>query len=302
MLRVVRRPAVREFALIAAMYVGYSLSRVVTARSAAAALTDAHALIRFEHHLRVAPERWFNHLLSGVPVAAVPADYFYATLHYIVTPCVLLWLWRVNRSAYLPARRVLVVATLIGVMGFSLFPVMPPRMLPGFVDTMARFSADGWWGSAGSAPRGLGGLTDQYAAMPSLHVGWAVWCAWQIWRHARHAWARYAGLAYPVVIVAVVIGTANHFLVDAVAGVVVMVMAAALLGAGEWLAGQIRRGELRATAAASCEVLGLTMLRILGSPATSCYAGPALLPPNPRTLGEEDPRTAVCTGAGASPR
>ena len=64
----------------------------------------------------------------------------------------------------------------IGLIGFTLLPTCPPRLLDashGFVDTMAQFSSWGWWGGEASAPRGLGGMTNQYAAMPSLHVGFA---------------------------------------------------------------------------------------------------------------------------------
>ena len=92
----------------------------------------------------------------------------------------------------------------------------------GFHDTLAQYAAFGWWGADASAPQGLGGLTNQYAAMPSLHVGWALWCGIILWRYARNPLLRAAGAAYPVVIALVVLGTANHYLLDAVAGAAVM--------------------------------------------------------------------------------
>jgi hypothetical protein len=95
-------------------------------------------------------------------------------------------------------------------------------MLPGFIDTMARYGHEGWWGSAGSAPKGVGSVTNQFAAMPSLHVAWAIWCAWMVARLARRAWVRRIAVAYPVVVVLVVLSTANHYLLDAVAGLVVL--------------------------------------------------------------------------------
>ena len=61
----------------------------------------------------------------------------------------------------------------------------PPRMLPGYVDVLATTSVHGWWGSDASAPKGLGGLTNELAAMPSLHVGWALWCAWVVFLCTR---------------------------------------------------------------------------------------------------------------------
>ena len=92
----------------------------------------------------------------------------------------------------------------------------------GFVDTMAQYGSYGWWGGEASAPRGMGGMTNQFAAMPSLHVGWALWCGVMLWRSRRHAAGEVAAVAYPLIITFVVMGTANHYLLDAVAGVAVM--------------------------------------------------------------------------------
>jgi hypothetical protein len=158
----------------------------------------------------------------------VPADYAYATLHYAVTLAVLIWLWRAHPTAYLPARRTLTAATLLGLVGFATVPLAPPRMLPGFIDTMTRYGNDGWWGSAASAPKGLGSFTNQFAAMPSLHVGWAIWCGWMVARLAHRAWVRRLAVAYPVVIVLVVLSTANHYLLDALAGLLVLLVGHAI--------------------------------------------------------------------------
>jgi len=118
--------------------------------------------------------------------------------------------------------RTLTTASLLGLIGFATAPLAPPRMLPGFIDTMARYGRYGWWDSAASAPRGLGSLTNQLAAMPSLHVGWAIWCGWMVARYAQRAWVRGLAIAYPVIVVLVVLATANHYLIDAVAGLVVL--------------------------------------------------------------------------------
>jgi hypothetical protein len=170
----------------------------------------------------LAPERWLNHAVSTRPLLAVPADYAYATLHYAVTLVVLVWLWRAHPGAYLQARRTLTAATLLGLLGFATVPVAPPRMLPGFIDTMTRYGSDGWWGSAASAPRGLGSFTNQVAAVPSLHVGWAIWCGWMVARLAQREWVRGLAIGYPIVVVLVVLSTANHYLVDAAAGLLVL--------------------------------------------------------------------------------
>ena len=161
----------------------------------------------------------------------MPADFAYASLHYLVTPAVLVWLWRRHPTHYRLARTWLMISTLIGLAGFTMLPTAPPRLLPGgygFVDTMAQYSPYGWWGADASAPRGMGSLTNQYAAMPSLHVGWALWCGLILFRLGRHWPVRAIGAIYPVVTVLVVLGTANHYLTDAVAGVLVMGIGRAL--------------------------------------------------------------------------
>ena len=91
-----------------------------------------------------------------------------------------------------------------------------------------------------SAPRGLGGLTNEYAAMPSLHVAWALWCGWQVAAYARHKWVRVVGVLYPVSTVIAVMGTGNHFFLDVVGGVVVLLLAAVLVAFGERLTGRLR--------------------------------------------------------------
>ena len=83
-------------------------------------------------------------------------SYWYSLLHYVVTPAVLIWVYRRHRGDYRQVRNALVLASAIGLVGFTLLPMAPPRMLPGFVDTLAATSGVGWWGGDASAPRGLG--------------------------------------------------------------------------------------------------------------------------------------------------
>ena len=126
---------------------------------------------------------------------------------------------------YRAARTWLMTSTFIGLIGFTLLPTCPPRLLDashGFVDTMAQYSYYGWWGGEASAPRGLGGMTNQYAAMPSLHVGWALWCGVMLWRYGGTRADQGPAVAYPLITTIVVMGTANHYFLDAVAGAAVM--------------------------------------------------------------------------------
>ena len=222
---VARRRGLREFLFIGLVYAMYDGSRFIVAGKQSTAFAHAVSVLDLEDSLNFAWEKTLNEIVSAHALLAVPADYIYATLHYLVTPLVLIWMWRRHRPHYARARTTLMVATVIGLVGFSLLPVAPPRMLPGFVDTMAQYSTAGWWGSDASAPRGVGSFTNQFAAMPSLHVGWALWCGWQLVVHGRRMTTRIAGVAYPALITIVVIATGNHYLLDAIAGAAVVLLA-----------------------------------------------------------------------------
>jgi hypothetical protein len=214
----------REVLLIAAVYTLYDLTRYLVEGKTSIAMTHGKELLHLEKQLGVAPEHALNKLFTAHLSIGLPADYIYATLHYIVTPVVLVWMWRRHSSSYASARTVLMVATLLALVGYSLFPVAPPRLLHGFgfLDTMAQFSHYGWWSNAASAPRGLGADTNQFAAMPSLHVGWAIWCGWMMVRFGRHRITKVFGVAYPLILSFDVMVTANHYLLDVLAGGAVM--------------------------------------------------------------------------------
>lgn len=227
----------REIILVVSVYSLYDVSRYLVEGDHDGAISHGKAILRFEQRLHLSPEHALNNLFSAHVLLALPADYMYATLHYVVTPLVLIWMWRRHASSYSSARNVLLIATVLGLVGFSLLPVAPPRLLPGFIDTMAKEAHYGWWGKDASAPRGFGGDTNQYAALPSLHVGWALWSGWMLVRYASRRTVRLLGALYPLVISIVVIGTANHYLLDVLAGVAVLLLAwvfARLLASLQW--------------------------------------------------------------------
>jgi hypothetical protein len=164
--------------------------------------------------------------LTGAPVIAVGTAFWYASLHYLVTPAVLVLVWRKAPSEYSALRTALLVATLLALALYSLIPVAPPRLTgdPSYVDTRRATSQWGWWGAEASAPRGLGALTNQFAAMPSMHVGWAVWCAVDVRRVTRSRPLRSVAVAYPVLTSLAVVATANHWTMDAVAGAALVLL------------------------------------------------------------------------------
>ncbi len=222
----------RELALLACLYAVYTLSRMLVSATPADAVARGLGLLHLEHDLGIDVEHSMVLGLLHVPGAGLLAGYAYASLHYTVTPAVLLWLYRAHPLRYGRARTVLAGSTLVALFGYWRWPTAPPRLLPsgGYPDVLSMYSKWGWWGADASAPRGLGALTNEYAAMPSMHVGWALWCGLAIVICARRPWVRVVGAAYPVLTLLVVLSTSNHYLLDAVAGaaVVVTVGAAAL--------------------------------------------------------------------------
>ena len=168
-------------------------------------------------------------LLNGWFVAraalGLVASYWYATLHYLVTAAVLVWLYRRGAADYLPARPALAMATILGLVLYLMVPMAPPRLLDGYVDVLQLHASAGWWGGDASAPRGLGGLTNQLAAFPSLHAGWALWVALVVRRHVPVRWVRGLAWAYAAGTTIVIVGTANHWLLDAVVGWIVVLAA-----------------------------------------------------------------------------
>jgi membrane-associated phospholipid phosphatase len=210
------------------LYGAYDATRGLRHSSVVTANHNGWLLLHAERHLHGTPEHPLNQLLWHLPGLAVPSAYFYATLHFIVTPGVLVWLYRRHANSYRTARRVLVIATVASLVGFWLFPTAPPRLLPGsgIRDTLADVHQWGWWAGPSSAPRGLGGLANEYAAMPSLHVAWALWAGWLVTRHAHHHLIRIGGASYPVLTAFVVMATGNHYFLDVLAGAAVLALAA----------------------------------------------------------------------------
>ncbi|MFF4185860.1 phosphatase PAP2 family protein [Streptomyces sp. NPDC001691] len=214
-----------ELPLIALVYGAYTAGRLIVRGNEPLAVEHGLSILRVEKALHLNAEHPLNRLFTHTPALGIPADFIYGSLHYLVTPAVLIWLFHRRPTRYRAARGWLMTSTLLGLIGFTFLPTCPPRLLPavhGFTDTMAQYSSYGWWGGEASAPRGMGGMTNQFAAMPSLHVGWALWCGVMLWRFGGSRMTKTVAVAYPLTITFVVMGTANHYLLDAVAGAAVM--------------------------------------------------------------------------------
>lgn len=224
----VRRGAT-EALMIGVLWVGYSLTRLVADTSPAPAVERAHRLLGLERFVWLDFEGWLNSWFATSPALALVCSYYYATAHYVVTGAVLLWLWRRGTATYGPARRALVVATLMALVLYLLLPMAPPRLLPGYVDVLQLSAAHGWWGADASAPRGMGGYTNQLAAFPSMHAGWSLWVAWVVQREVRRNWVRVLAWGHVAMTAFVIIGTGNHWVLDVVGGWLVMAAASGIV-------------------------------------------------------------------------
>jgi hypothetical protein len=214
--RAPRRPRLWfEILLIAVSYWTYSLIRNAVPEQKAQALRNADWIWSVERRLGIAVEQIVNHAANSVKWLIVGMNYYYATLHFVVTLGVLVWLYRSHPGRYAAARTALFVTTGVALIGYYLYPLAPPRLMNGghFVDTVLVHQT---WGSMASGD--LKNMSNQYAAMPSMHIGWSVWCGLTIFALATVPWARVLGLLYPAGTLVVIVATANHFWLDAVGG------------------------------------------------------------------------------------
>ncbi|MGW2409680.1 phosphatase PAP2 family protein [Streptomyces sp. NPDC001739] len=218
-----------EILLIAVSYWIYSMIRNAVPEQKAKALRNADWIWQAEHSLGIAVEHTVNHAVNSVTWLIVSMNYYYATLHFIVTVGVLIWLYRWHPGRYAAARLALFATTGVALVGYYFYPLAPPRLMPdgGFIDTLIDH---GTWGSMASG--NLASMSNQYAAMPSMHIGWSLWCGITIALLAKPLWAKALGLLYPGMTLLVIVSTANHFWLDALGGV--LCMAFGLLMACVW--------------------------------------------------------------------
>jgi hypothetical protein len=228
-LRAPRRPRLWfEILLIAVSYWTYSLIRNAVPEQRGEALRNADWIWKVEHQLGLAVEQSINHAANSVTWLIVGMNYYYATLHFVVTLGVLVWLYRAHPGRYAATRLVLFSTTGVALVGYYLYPLAPPRLMNGghFIDTVMVHQT---WGSMASGD--LKNMSNQYAAMPSMHIGWSLWCGLTIFALATVPWVRVLGLLYPATTLVVIVATANHFWLDAVGGVVCLAFGFAVAGA-----------------------------------------------------------------------
>jgi membrane-associated phospholipid phosphatase len=231
-----------EAGVLYLLYRAYSWIRSELTGSSADAFANAERIIDWQERLRLMHERtiqrWFldDRWFIGL------WNVWYGTAHYVMPVVTLVWLYVADPARYVRWRNVLLWMLPLALLGFWLFPLTPPRLLPeefGFVDTRLDYFTLGEQSRA--ALRGA----NPFAAMPSLHIGWATACAIALWPRLRHWWSRALLAAYPAAMLFSTVVTGNHYFLDAVGAWIVLGVAYVLASAPSWI--RVRR----ATAARS---------------------------------------------------
>lgn len=203
-----------------------------------AALTHAQDILRFEQTLHIDPERSLDHWLAGHHTIGLLVSDYYDNAHFIVTLGLLGYVWWRRADIYRPLRNTLVLANVLAFIVFWRFPVAPPRMLPGFTDVVAATHAIGSWHTGALASQ-----ANELAAMPSLHIAWAVWCTLVVWKMTSRRWARALAVIYPFLTGFAVLSTGNHFVCDVLGGLLTIFVSALIV---RLLGDRPRRARFRA--------------------------------------------------------
>jgi hypothetical protein len=214
-----------ELLAVLIFYGVYSFVRNLHHGNEAQAYQHAKDLIDVQKALGINHEQAIQAWALGSRAFIIACNYFYGSLHFIVTAGVMIYLYRRWTDDYPRWRNTLGIATGLALIGFAFFPLLPPRLLDsysqvhhlgihyGFVDTLAKDPAF-WSFNSGAVNK----ISNQFAAMPSVHCAWALWCACALVPRVKHVWAKVLAAIYPVMTVTVIVVTANHYFLDAVGG------------------------------------------------------------------------------------
>ena len=202
--------------LIVGFATGYDEIRSLHGDVAAAGLRHGHDVLQLDRAWHLSWAEPMNHWLSAHHTTAQVLSSYYFVMHLGMTALVLLLLW-LRSDGYRRRRNVLVVASLVGLAIYWFYPVAPPRMLAGFDDTVRSLLPAAY--DLESAKANL------YAAVPSLHMAWAIWCGVALWAMSTARWVRAAAVAHPVFTAVTVLATGNHYVFDLLTGAALIVLA-----------------------------------------------------------------------------
>lgn len=225
----------REVLTLLFVYELYSLARNTQGSGSTSpthAFRNARVVIKIERAIGLYHEESIQRLFLHSRLIVKAFNVYYGSAHFIFTAGILIWLFVRQPDRYARWRWALACTTLIGLIGFVAFPLMPPRLITAdfgtgsYVDTL--HTIGGLWNFEDGT---IAKLSNQYAAMPSLHFGWSLWCCLALWPRLRSVWSRALAVAHPTITLLAIVATANHYWLDAAGG-----GAALLLG---WILGGV---------------------------------------------------------------
>jgi PAP2 superfamily len=211
----------RETAVIAALYGMWQLAGQLADAGSAGGYRRGHDVFEFERHwLPLPSEASVQHLVLGHAWVVEPANLYYATMHFSMMFVFLIWLFFRHRDRYRQVRQVLAWTTLACLL-VQLIPVAPPRLTDGDgIKDLAMIYHQSVYQN--------GFASDQLSAMPSVHVAWAVLVGWYTVRISPSKW-RWIGAAHAAITVFVVVATGNHWWLDGIVAVTLLVTCAWLV-------------------------------------------------------------------------
>lgn len=232
-----------EVATLVGLYGIYEIVRGQGHTTLPTARSHADEIVALERHLHLFGERAVQHSAHALPGLPTLLGAAYITLHFLGTAVFLVWLHRRHREYFPLVRNTLVAATGIALAIYLLYPVAPPRLAAlGFVDTVTHSAKINLSSDA------LGSLYNPFAAVPSLHFGYALLVGITVARIARGRVAQVIGWSYPAVMLLVIVATGNHFFFDAFGGAIAIAAGFAL---ASWIGSPTTRRHCWQSAAGS---------------------------------------------------
>lgn len=215
--------AVTELAFMLALFVGYKAVRLVANDNVELALSHAVSVRHAEHLLGLPNELRIQSWMLGIPHLPTFVNSYYAYVHFPATIAFLVWFYVARPNLYPTVRSIIIVMTAASLIVHLSYPLAPSRMLTafGFVDVGRLYGPDVYGAPAQS-------LANQYAAMPSLHVGWSILVAAAMIVALRTRW-KWLFLAHPVVTTFVVISAGHHYWLDGIVAAVLLAFAAVVV-------------------------------------------------------------------------
>jgi hypothetical protein len=216
-----------EIGLVALAFLLYFIVRGLVVDRSDEALANAQDIIELERSLGIFWEPRLQEMVLDHRWLVQASNFVYFWLDFPLIVGVGLWMYFCKRHEYTVARDALLLSGAISLVIYNVYPVMPPRLLPTgeFVGTIEKYSDLSYQAQSMQA------FVNPYAAVPSLHFGWAVFIGGAMVLTMRNPLLRAVGFALPWLQLAAIVFTANHYIVDALAGLVVCIVGLALAGA-----------------------------------------------------------------------